>query len=244
MKALPKLIRRLFFAGIMMGLTLLMYLQLGQDVAKDIRAQELLWTSNGWVNFGHANPSGVKVFIDDLNSRWAAAPDKPFEVTYGQRMKGNYFGLITVQARLERVYRITNVSSKQELDRIAWGIFREVADAFETMQGSFPNAIDASSQDSSFRNGDLMGNRIAFYRALRGYTKDQVNAWLHPMSVEDSLRHFQQAPMAKNSNWDVPPELAGGPLDELIHDAVWFASHASRLKEKQCWFRVDFLGWR
>ena len=166
----------------------------------------------------------------------------PFEISYSQQMYGRYFGVIGVRSEVERVYLIKGVANEQELDRVAWGIFREVTEAFETMQGSFPNAIDASSQASSYRSADLLGNRIAFYRALRGYSIEQVGEWIRPTTVDESLRRLPSGQFEKNHSWDVTLELLGGPLDDVPHDTQWLASHVSLLNEQQRWFRFEPLG--
>lgn len=241
MKVLGKITRRLLCTGLAVAAALFAYLRLGQDFIGDIQKQKLRWTRAGWVNFAHANPGGVTVFIEDLRRRWKAAHGQPFEITYSQQMYGQYFGLISVQAKVQRTYRISSANTETDLDRIAWGIFRAVTEAFETMQGAFPNAIDAASQDSAFRDGDLLGNRIAFYRALRGYSEERVASWLQPQSVSASLQQFQRTPILKNRLWDIPPIIAKTPLNELRHDPLWFVRHASLLTETQSWFKIRIL---
>lgn len=238
MKRWRKTARRLFCAALLLPASLLIYLRQGADFAHDIRIGKLRYTARaGWVNSGHARPEGVRVFTQALSQLWRDSGGAPFDITYGQYMDGHYFGLLGVQSQVERTYRVIPPLTETELDRVAFGIFREVSESFETLQGSFPNALDAQSQDSSFREGDLMGDRIAFFRALRGYSARQVQDWIQPLPPELSLLQLRKLPLAKERRWKVSQELAGGPLDGIHHDPAWFAAHALLVTEKQTWFR-------
>ncbi len=238
-----KALKRLLGVTSLLVLALLACLRVEKDYVKEIRSGKLAYaTTAGWVNRNHANPAGAQLLVDDLRRRWRASGGLPFDVTFAQQMSGRYLGIINVISRAERTYHLPQPMTEQDLERVAWGIFRQVAEVFETMQGAFPNAIDANSQGSSFREGDLMGNRIAFYRALRGYSEQQVRDWTGLTTVDESVRQFSAHPITKCYEWTVPPLLAGGPLDELPYDAGWFAAHATKVREKQSWFRLSLAG--
>ncbi len=213
------------------------YLRKGKDFASEIRAGKLGYTNRlGWVNWGHSRPERVQEFLQELHSRWKASGGKPFLIDYKQQMTANW-KIIGLESILSRTYRVDECRDESEFERVALGIFREVSEAFEKMQGSFPNAIDARSQDSSFRAGDLHGNIIAFYRSLRGYSDQQVRDWVQPASIEDSLRKLNEGGFRPEYVWQVPAALTGGPLDELSHDPTWFMKRASLIHEHQTWFR-------
>jgi hypothetical protein len=218
-----------------------LYLRQPEDFDAEIRNGKLSYSSNaGWINWGHANPAGIRPFLDEFFRLWRNSHGAPFEITYSQQMSGNY-GLLGIQSGIERTYSISSIPDEGSLERIAWGIFREVSEAFESLQGEFPCAIEARSQSSSFREGDLLGNRIGFYRALRGYTPDQVKSWLQPASVEDSLQELKRKTIGKRYQWDLPAALAANPLNEISCDREWFAKHATVIREQRSCFK---LRWR
>ena len=172
------------------GIILLVALRQGEDYAGEIRSGKLAYTSKaGWVNWGHARSDGVRRFLDDLRARWKQAAGGAFTVSYAQRMSCHW-GWLGVESRVRRTYVVAGGLRAEELDRVGWGIFREVSAAFEEMQGRFPDSIDARSQSSSFRAGDLAGDRVAFYCASRGCRPETVREWLGVADIAGSLREW------------------------------------------------------
>ena len=216
---------------------MLVYLRQSEDYAAEIRMGKLGYSSRlGWINWNHARPHGVRLFLDDLQSRWRLADGEPFTVSYGQSMSCRW-GWLGVESRLSRTYRVTGGLPAAELDRVALGIFREVSEAFEGMQGRFPNALDARSQSSSFRAGDLTGDNIAFYCALHRCSPDVLKEELGLVSVPASLWEFQRKGLHPSRSWSLPTGMDRSSLAQLRHDPEWFAAHTQLLKRTETHFR-------
>ncbi|MES2571513.1 MAG: hypothetical protein V4710_15850 [Verrucomicrobiota bacterium] len=221
------------------GTGFLIYLRQGTDHLEDVRSGKLGYTAKaGWVNWGHARPESVRRFLWNLNAAHRRAAGNAFTISYSQSMSGQLAGL-EITSSLARTYQVVGGLNPGELELVALGIFREVSGAFEAMQGRFPNALDARSQMSSFRNGDLMGDHIAFYRALRDYSENEIRGWLNADSVSGSLLKFNESELKPNFSWEIAPELAGGFLDELRHEPAWFASRTAFLSECIIWVRFS-----
>lgn len=237
--------RRLLHAGLWctlaFGAAVLVYLRQNEDYAAEIRSGKLGYTSKtGWVNWGHARPEGVRVFLDDLYHRRQEAGERPFLVEYAQSMSCHW-GKLGLESKLRRTYRVQGRLEPDELDRVALGIFREVSEAFETMQGRFPSSVDARSQSSSFRGGDLAGDSIAFYCAQHRYTLAEVREWLGTPSVDASLRELQHKGLEPSRSWRLPAEMAQSPLSQLEHDPRWFAQRVDLLEQHETCFRFRFV---
>ena len=218
---------------------MLVYLRWERDPRSEVLAGKLGYTSRaGWINWNHANQDGVVHFLADLRRTWRSVGDKPFQISYAQEMSGVY-GPIRVQSIAERYYHIDSCPDEASLEKIALGIFRETSEAFEDMQGAFPNAVDARSQESSFREGDLRGNLVAFYKALRGYPDEEVRVWLGTVSEETAVAQLKDHPIGKSHSWDWPVAFTDRRFDEIRHDPAWFARHAHLLRESRTCFRFS-----
>lgn len=66
--------------------------------------------------------------------------------------------------------------TKEEMESVALAIFLEVSRAFEEHQEK-TDFITGSSYDEA----DLFSNIIGFYRAVRGYSRDEVEQYLCPV---------------------------------------------------------------
>ena len=157
----------------------------------------------GWVNRRHARDSGVRAFWADLNARLDQARSFPVEVVYGQGMAGLY-GPFRIATRVERRYSIHRSLTQAERKAAAWQIFQETSEAFEDLQGRWPNCLDRAAVHSSWREGDLAGNWIAFQTAVEGRSQTEVEADLGEADVASSLQRVKAQPPRKSRHWPVP----------------------------------------
>ena len=189
----------------------------------------------GWVNWGHARPEGPAAFQRSIRAAWQAAsdPPRPFRVSYGQTMQGRLTGDWWLSSGYSATYEVAAGLTEEELDLAAWHIFREVSSAFETVQGSLPSALDIRSSDSAFRAGDLMGDRLAFYAALRGLSVDELRRLVEAESVAESLAIFDRLPPAPIREWSTPETLPeslrdlDAALPEITQKMVRIDEHES-----------------
>jgi hypothetical protein len=79
---------------------------------------------------------------------------------------------VGVQKGVSYTYFVKYNLSKYDLESVALGIFKEVSVRFELSRGGLQDRI----MHSSFSEEDLVSNLIGFYKALRGYTNNDVSA--------------------------------------------------------------------
>ncbi len=216
----------------------LIYLR-SEDAEARIRSGRYVHTSRlGWINWGHATVAGPKALLLDIQQRSRDAAGRPFTITYSQRQGGRIAGFWLRSTKL-RTYEVAGGLTPAELNRVAFGIYVEVSDAFEEMQGSFPSCLDGASRRSSFRAGDLTGNLIGFYCALHGCEPTELLPSLGESSVEKALHALRTAPHATQRSWDLPAAMNGSPLAELRHDAAWFSQRAHLLRDEEKLYRFS-----
>jgi hypothetical protein len=112
----------------------------------------------GWVDWGHADPSGAKLLLANV----AQKIGKNQTVSYQQKM---FFGPI---AAISKQNFVVNTIDTSNQTAVAYHIFKTVSFNFETMQGSFPLNIMPNIRASAFKKEDLNGNKISFYCAYKG----------------------------------------------------------------------------
>ena len=119
-------------------------------------------------------------------------------------------------------------------------MFRQTSESFEKMQSSFPFNLNEGSRYSSFKGGDLTGNKIAFYRALKGYSKREVEKLCKPVSINHSLKLLQEGKYGEQLDWQTQQE---GPypqeLNTIFTDRHFPNEKIMFIKESKT-FYIDF----
>jgi len=200
--------------------------------ADDINAGRLSYShSCGWVDWGHAKgdgPAGLiksvvggkaaKLSLDDhvavlnYSKEHGISLNKYTPIVYYQQM-GKQVAGINIQVGMRSVYLVRKSLPKKTREGVAWRIFKEVSEQFERMQGAAPYGILPSTAASSFGIGDLTGDKISFYRALRGYSKAHLEKICKPYSTEKSLQQLErqrQSPQGQGK-WRKLPALLSVP---------------------------------
>ena len=198
----------------------------------DIKEGELSYTNKcGWVDWGHASGTGPKNLVDhvlaehpspltDIEKQQVeeyllthnlSAKDY-FPVTYSQQMQRKVG--IKFTAGTKSVYLVKRGLPKKIREGMAWRIFKEVSEHFETLQGSPPYNSVSRVAASSYGIGDLNGDKLAFYSALRGYTKSELEEKCGgSFSPKESLKMLEQQknnPPARDK-WRKMPQLVTVP---------------------------------
>jgi RHS repeat-associated protein len=173
---------------------------LGLARREHIRQGRLSYTCNcGWIDWGHANAGNAKGLWKRMRDTSNYSRTKQgYGVTFGMWAGIKKWG-VGVQKGVSYTYFVKYNLSTPELESVALGIFKEVSERFEESQGGLQNKI----MHSSFSEEDLPSNLIGFYKALRGYTNDDVKRWCKPLSVQEAELIWDRANgMYQRRNWD------------------------------------------
>lgn len=177
-------------------LGVLLWVNISNGNSDSIKSGELQYSEElGWINWGHAKPDGPKEAFDKLLRSNSENTDS-FELDYCQRMKAKLAGKWR-EAKYCETLKLPPSLSRKEAKSAFFDLFIEVSNGFENLQGSFPYSASVDSRNSSFREGDLTGNLIAFYCATQGIDTDAVKSRLTLYSVEESLKKFEKDGLSK-----------------------------------------------
>jgi len=86
-------------------------------------------------------------------------------------------------------------------------LFRQASSDLEIYQGDLPFSLLSVSKESSFREGDLMGNLISVYLAETGMKIADFRKSLTDYSVEKSILSCTEFHIQKH-NWDSVESIA------------------------------------
>ncbi|MFP4203207.1 MAG: hypothetical protein ACLFS4_02615, partial [Opitutales bacterium] len=143
---------------------------LGLTSRSDIDADNLIYSTKcGWIDWGHALPGGPADLwsaITDESEAIASLTGEGFHVGYEQDMGS---GLLRVAVAGH--YFVKHELSEAQKKAVALGIFKEVSDNFENLQANWPFSWISNSGNSE---EDRPSNLIAFYRAVEGFSRDQI----------------------------------------------------------------------
>lgn len=197
----------------LLGFVLLLLNSFSSSRKEEIASGELQYTCHcGWVNWDHALPKGPQLLIDQLvNSSHAAST-----ITYGQRMKIPFFGLGSMVADLQRTYAINKDLTLEDRKQIAYFIFVQTSNHFEQMQSELLWGFEPVGGNSSFKDGDLMGNRIAFYRALQNYSKLDIEKFCRPVGKDTALALWNEKKSATNATWEPIYQMTNGKFPSAL----------------------------
>lgn len=123
----------------------------------------------GWIDLGHAIPSGAKKLWESIRGEkgestyWDQNSVKKktcdgFVITYGQYMEK--YG---VSVGVWKMYKIKKNLTFQQKKSVALSIFIQVSLGFEFFQSSWPYV---NFTDSGFSGEDMVSDLISFYRAV------------------------------------------------------------------------------
>jgi hypothetical protein len=170
-------------------------------------------TKCGWIDWGHANPGLAKDLIanvqkgsDDLKAGGGGGGSAGSGGT--GTMKAAKFGVVFSSASME--VRLARPLSPDEVLAVSLSMFKNLSLIFEVQQGW----TDWFS-GSSFSQEDLPSNLIGFYRAARGYTKDDIKRICDAQDADASMREYERdSDFKKNTSFEPygggswPPELS------------------------------------
>lgn len=177
-------------------LGILLWANISSGNADSIKSGELQYSEElGWINWGHAKPNGPKEAFDKL-LRLNSENTDSFELDYCQRMKAKLAGKWR-EAKYCETLKLPPRLSRKEAKSAFFDLFISVSKGFENLQGSFPYSASADSRNSSFREGDLTGNLIAFYCATESLAVEDVKSRLTLYSIYESWKKFEKDGLAK-----------------------------------------------
>jgi hypothetical protein len=173
----------------------------------EVQRGELSFTRRlGWVNWRHAKDDGVRTLWKHINTQLDTAEQFPVALTYRQSMGGGY-GPLWISTSVERRYEVRRPLSKKERKAVAWHLLKETSASFETLQGSWPNALDQAARNSTFRAGDLAGNWVAYQTAIEDRTRAEIIATLGCETPDETLRRLERnGTPGKSHTWPAEPE--------------------------------------
>ncbi|QHT66209.1 hypothetical protein GXP67_05775 [Rhodocytophaga rosea] len=210
------------------------------DLPSSIRRGDLAYSCNcGWISWDHALPWGVQTLIAELVHD-SAVDVGAKQITYAQNMKIDFIGKTKLVAQISRTYVFSRAVSLQEREQMAFLIFRQTSESFEKMQASFPFSLNEGSQHSSFKGGDLTGNKIAFYRALKGYSKQQVEKLCKAVSTKASLKRLEEGYYGKQMDWQPKQEGLYPQLLNTIRTDIHFSKQKLSLTKESKNFYIEF----
>ncbi|MFM7022885.1 MAG: hypothetical protein ACKOXB_07890 [Flavobacteriales bacterium] len=149
----------------------------------------------GWVNWNHAYPKGTIESYSALQQLNKSATDS-FSFTYSQKMKFK-FGNSAVVAEYKECRLIKPHLTLKEGQEVFMEMFKSVSNSFEKMQGEFPFNVISDSYNSSFREGDLMGNIISCYCAISNTQVNEIKNNLTLYDAEKSLEIYERNNLKK-----------------------------------------------
>ncbi|MGK0363609.1 MAG: hypothetical protein ACI85O_000662 [Saprospiraceae bacterium] len=159
-----------------------------RDEHSNIKAGYVSYTYNcAWVDWKHARPEGIKVFIDEFNQKFAQTPlNETFKITYGQQGGHKIKGHSLYSYSISKEYEVLKLSADETTKKkLMFQIFKDVSYLFEKQQ---ENVFWRILKASSFREGDLMGSLIGFYIACGEITQEEASELCKELPVSVSLQ--------------------------------------------------------
>lgn len=189
----------------------------GLSDRSDIDAGRLIYSTNaGWIDWGHSRPDGPKKLWDTIRGEVGIRSDAfPTGYIMGYRQGSTRFGVSISGGSL---YWVRYKLSLGQKESVALGIFKEITDQFGGLQSLFPDFISTSGNSEE----DRPSNLIAFYRAVKGYERVDIEQWAKVRTKEESKCLWDKIGGIKRSkSWtptDYNAELAsviGKPVSRL-----------------------------
>ncbi len=166
---------------------------LGLTKRSDIAKGRLQYSCNcGWIDWGHALPGGAKKLWNNILAQNGniSKIGNGFKIVYEQRM-----GKFGIFLGYSRQYFVKFGLTQPEQESAALAIYKEVSEGFEGLQRW-------TTSSSGFSEEDLISNLIGFYRAVKGFTREQIEEWCHGLSIKESERVWDAVDgLKKNRDW-------------------------------------------
>ena len=156
----------------------------------------------GWVNWGHAIPTNAMNGIEELNK----LEDVDSMLSIYMQVKSHFFGF-DLMGECKRDLSLASIKDSIQLRYHFYSLFRQASSDLETYQGDLPFSLLSVSKESSFREGDLMGNLISVYLAETGMKIADFRKSLTDYSVEKSILSCTEFHIQKH-NWDSVESIA------------------------------------
>ena len=139
-----------------------LYYQMYFEIEDRIKEGKIQYTKEvGWINWGHAMPEATQLAYEHFKKQMEEG-HFPFTFSYPQKMKYSLFGFILI-LQCEGKITIDHKLDEQEQRKVFIQLFKVVSEYFESKQGEAPYSF---TTQSSFREGDLMGNLISLHTTL------------------------------------------------------------------------------
>lgn len=148
-------------------------------------------TNCGWIDWSHANPSLTQQLIQRVQQasdalRAAGTAATPTTGRFSTpTMTSGAAGVVLSSASLR--VRLLRPLSASEVNEVALSIFRTISMAFE-MQQLWTDFVASSS----FAQEDLPSNLIAFYMAVRGFSRQDIITFCGGLDAAGSVAEYQR----------------------------------------------------
>lgn len=194
--------KRIFILFVFIIISLpFIYAYLSDSVKNNIKNGNLQFSKElGWINWKHAIPKGTKVQFKEFQTLNTQSSVDSFSYTYTQTMKVKIVNSFIISESSES-RRIKSGLTQKEERLVFFDIFKSVSNSFEKMQAEFPYNLIPASNNSSFREGDLMGNIISFYCSVNNISINDIKNKLTISNTEESLNHYNEQSLIK-IKWD------------------------------------------
>ena len=187
----------LFFGG-------LFSVDLSQDGTLDkIKCGRISYTKElGWVNWGHAIPTNA------INGMVELKNIKEIDSTLRlyMQVKSIFFG-VTLMGECTRSIHLNSVKDTTQIKRHFYSLFRKVSSDLEEYQSDLPFSLFSVSRESSFREGDLMGNIISVYLAETGIKIADFRKSLTDYPEGESIKKLSDIGIQKHT-WQRVSQIA------------------------------------
>lgn len=178
-------------------------------ITRDIRSG-LIYTENlGWLDLGHANPSGAERLWSQMEMH-RGGNSEYFEVNYYQDMKKNIYGINTT-AGIYRRFLVRRGLSDHDLKGVALSIFMSTSRQFEELQDLWPYILIT---DSGYSAEDLVSNLFGFCQAVN---HADYTSFLDICPKEKAYRIWDYyGPVGQFKNKSVLPLLFPDPFNNKL----------------------------
>ena len=167
----------------------------------DIASGNIAYTYNcAWVDWKHARPDGIKIFIENFSEKFNETPlNETFKITYGQQGGFNKMGYPIFSYSISKEYEILKLKADEATKKkLMFQIFKDVSYLFENQQREVFWGILKSS---AFREGDLMGNLIGFYVASGEITQKEASELCGELPISVSLQLKKEGKFQANKSF-------------------------------------------
>lgn len=233
--------RTIVTAAIIVLLVLLIVATVAPSLQSEIRNGTLQYSEElGWINWDHARPDGPREAFRRLQ-RLNEESNDSFSFTYHQKMVLPLAGVRYV-AEVEELWKIQAGLSSPELKSVFLEVFTSVSSRFEKMQAQGAYAGLAASRESSFREGDLTGNLLAFYMAVNGESISDVQKQLTLFNTEKSLKQLSEQSIGQTQWAEVTLNCVGEgnlctEVNSLLHRVGQSGKSARMMSSREGFYK-------